>query len=338
MVDRFVYITDTHFTLRGVSSRKDDYYKVSINKLKFILQYMQKKNIKNLLHGGDLLDHPNIADKVAGKVAGLMSEASVDFGFKLFIIKGNHDISGKNPDTYINGKLNLFEKYKWFNFIGSKNIEFPNTIISGIDYTKEGEEQLEHYLELTQEQQKKTKILMLHLMVIGKKKSLIIDGHNYGISYRDIVTDADITLCGHNHLGFGIKKITELAHKRYIINPCSMMRTNSHEASLGAKPHLVDIIVKKDKQFKCKLIEIPHEDDVFVKSEKKYSAKDILTDKQFIKRLEELKTCGMSNDNLDTILKSLLKKEFNTLKGEKFIFNKKILDYIKNTRKELENG
>ncbi len=296
MLDKFIYFTDPHAKGSNIETRKDNYPETFFRKLKWLLDYCNKRDVKNLVCGGDLFENPNISDYVAGKIAKLVGESGVQFYFTI----GNHDITGKNPATYVNGKLSLFEEYDWFHFIGKEPIEFNNTVLYGVDYNKEMEE--ETYFDVPSST-KKFKIMVLHHMIVGDEDDFIIDGKRILISYKSIVTNADLVLCGHFHPGFPIKENTVLEHKTIFANPGSLLRTDSLVERTTVGPGIVYFSVNSKKNLKIKYVKVPCEENVFkAKGDIKYEISEI-TQERFVKKLMEFKNADFIKNDIGAMLK-----------------------------------
>lgn len=333
MSDKFVYITDSHFMKNNINSRIDDYPKALFKKLKWVFNYCKKKKIKNIIHGGDLLDNPYVSDYIAGKIARLFDLANI----QLYYTIGNHDITGKNPETYVNGKLHMFESYKWFHFIGDGVTKFDNCVLYGVDYSKEDEESTNFDIpvEFINQYKDIVKIIVVHQMITGDKNSLIVEGRRRLISYTDVTTNADIFLCGHYHPGMKIKKTLQLERPIIFANPGSFGRTDSWASEHGFGPALIDIKIKKGKKPVLKYVVIPHEKNVFKEiKENKYNVNEIVSNSRFIETLNKFKESGIANDEVSTILEALM-EDTGSLPFE---LDNEICDFILDKIKEVKNA
>ncbi len=332
-MDRFVFITDSHFMKNNIKSRTDDYPKALFKKLKWVFKYCKKKKIKNIIHGGDLLDNPYVSDYIAGKIARMFDQADI----QLWYVIGNHDITGKNPETYVNGKLHMFESYKWFHFIGDGVTEFDNCVLHGVDYNKEDEETLDFDVPLESADQYKdmTKIIVIHHMITGDKNSLIVKGRRRLISYTEVTTNANIVLCGHYHPGLKIKKHLQLEREITFANPGSFGRTDSWASEHGYGPALIDIKIKKGKKPILKYVVIPHEKNVFKEvKENKYDVNELVNSSKFIETLNKFKESGIANDEVSTMLEALMEDT----ESLPFELDGEICDFILDKIEEVKNG
>ena len=305
-MNKFVYITDTHIKGTNIKTRTDNYSEAILGKIAFVIGYCKKKKVTKLIHGGDLFDNPNISDYIAGVVSSMFTMAYRDFGLELYYIAGNHDITGKNFTTHVNGKLAQFKNYEWFHFVaGDKPVEFKDAYLSGyhFDYDKEWET---HFDMPKYEYKKgKLKILVLHIMATGDKRDLVIDGKPVLISYKSIVTDANLVLAGHFHPGFGIKKTNVLEHVTTIANPGSLARTNSFVAKETVGPALIYFEVDKGALSEIRMVPVPHAKHVFNNIEV-YDRYEVGSNhSKFIKNLREFKNSEMINADIEMLIRTI---------------------------------
>lgn len=326
-MDRFVFITDSHFKRNNIETRKDKYFVAILKKLKWVLKYCKENNIENIIHGGDLFDNPNVSDYVAGKIARLFRKAKI----QLWYVMGNHDITGKNPDTYVNGKLHMFESYDWFHFIGGKTIKFNNCALSGIDYTKEDED--ECCFNMPERVDGKTNILVIHHMITGEKEDMIIGGKRLMTSYRSLDTDADILLTGHFHPGMKIKEFKILERPVKITNPGSLSRTSKLVDRVGHGPALIDMKIKNNGKSVLKHVLIPCKKKVFKKTiKKKYQLEDYV-DGKFHKALSKFKHLHVINDDIPLLLKSMIGSDT----GLPFELDDELIEFVIDKVKEVQD-
>ncbi len=304
-MNRFVAMTDPHIKGVRIKTRTDNYPEVILGKLDFVIGYCEKHKVTKLINMGDMFDNPNVSDYIAGRVAGKFSKAYKKFGLKMYYIAGNHDITGKNFSTYVHGKLAGFEHYEWFNFIGDKPIEFSDAYLGGYHYDHAKES--ETYFDMPNHPYKKgkLKILALHAMVTGDDRDLIVNGKAQLISYKSLVSDADLILTGHFHPGFGIKKINVLEHIITVANPGSLARTNSYIAKHTVGPAILYIEVDKRKLSKIELIKVPHEINVF-KDSKTYNRYEVDSNHfKFVKNLRTMQSGGFVQSNLELLIRTV---------------------------------
>lgn len=317
MIDKFVFITDTHFKSRGPSSRNDDYFPALLKKLNYVIAYCKKKKVKVLLHGGDFWDNPFVSEYVAGIVAKVLRKSKL----KVYAIMGQHDVTGKNRDSYKNGKMHTFESYPWFHLLGGRYIEFNNCFVTGHDFDIE----MDCPDSIMIEPQHKPVICLAHAM-ISEDKSIEIDGHYQIREWGSVTTNAALMLTGDYHLG--IKPNSHALCGQWC-NPGSFARTSITDTK-GIGPGLAYVRVLRGGEIKVQHHVIPHK-DVFVNT-------DVITDvdKQlkFERAFAELQDKDIIEGDVFKIIDSIRK---NVPKNMKHIINKRLINLCKERLKKVRD-
>jgi len=313
-----------------MESRTDDYCGALFKKLDFIIAFCKEHGVKNLIHGGDLLDNPNISDLVAGKIAKKLGKS----GLKVWYVIGNHDITGKNPETYVNGKLHMFESYPWFNFIGGKVTEFDNCLLTGRNYNYEEENDIDVHIKEFDEVVK-PRILVLHSMIFGEEKDFLVGTKRIVTSYRSMNVNADLVLCGHYHPGFGIKRLEVLNNSVVFVNPGSFSRTDRLINRTGIGPGLAYIRIGSDKKIRVRCVKIPCDRSVFVDGEDgKYELADIRGAK-FFECLQRFQEFRLAKNDIGMMLKSMAAAGESSMP---FKMDENLIGFIVNKVREVERG
>jgi hypothetical protein len=231
--------------------------------------------------------------------------------------------------------LAIFEHSGWFNFIGGKVIEFDDCYLSGYDYDKTQEEETHFDMPVHDYKKNKFKVLVMHSMVSGDKKSMVINGKRCITSYRDIVTNADMFLCGHYHPGIGLKKTSVLEHDVYFGNPGSLARTSTVENEIGLGPALLHVKIHDGKVKIFKAVKIPCDRSVFkaVDAKTKYDVKDYASER-FFDALGAFKNVAVVKNDIGLLLKGWIGKEKEM--GMPFAITQELIDYTVRKVREVE--
>jgi DNA repair exonuclease SbcCD nuclease subunit len=221
---KLLYITDTHIRGTTPKNRKDNLLDTLIMKFKEINNIAKEYSVDYILHGGDLFDRPDISTSIARKFAILLDK----FQIPIYLVAGNHDLYGHNPDTLHRTLLGLFDAIGLVTLIkeNQKIILQKNGIklqLTGQSYKYDIDSKLNKEGYIVEEKEKSVDyaIHIVHGMLLDRP---FIKGIPYTLIDEITNTKADITLSGHYHSGFGVKKI----NNKYFINPGSLIRiTNS---------------------------------------------------------------------------------------------------------------
>lgn len=236
---RILYFTDTHIRGTTPKNRKDNIVETLEKKINEIVELAERYKVDYILHGGDLFDRPDISISIVSKFASILNKITVPF----YIICGNHDIYGHNPDTINRTMLGLLDALNIVHivkddekiFLEKEDVTVQLTGQSYI-YNLDDKSNLKKYIVSEKDKQADYSIHMVHGMLLDKP---FIKGIPYTLLDDIKDTKADITLSGHYHSGFGIIKIDN----KYFVNPGSIIRiTNSlREIERIPKVVLIDL-------------------------------------------------------------------------------------------------
>ena len=237
---KLLYFTDTHIRGTNPKNRKDSFIDTVENKLIEIINIIEKDNIDFVLHGGDLFDRPDVSISIVSRFAKILSKIKVPF----YLVSGNHDIYGHNPETIHRTMLGLLDVLGVISIINSKKIILEKNNIkvqlSGQPYIYDidSKENLKYYLLNEKNPDVNYNIHMIHGMLLDRP---FIKGIPYTLVDDIKDTAADITLSGHYHSGFKTMEI----NGKYFINPGSMVRITNSLREIERKPKVMIINLKE---------------------------------------------------------------------------------------------
>lgn len=219
---KILFFTDTHIRGTNPKNRKDDFLVSLENKFKEINDLITSLNVDYVIHGGDLFDRPDISISVVSRFTNILKKIKVP----IYIVSGNHDIFGHNPQTLDRTMLGLLNSLDFLEVIHESTpiILTKDGIkvqLTGIPYSFDVDETPDKYILKETNSSVDFSIHIVHGMLLDRP---FIKGIPYTLVDDIINTKADITLTGHYHAGF---KTIERDGK-YFINPGSLVRvTNS---------------------------------------------------------------------------------------------------------------
>ncbi|MCQ4921734.1 metallophosphoesterase [Tissierella carlieri] len=243
---KILFFTDTHIRGTTPKNRKDVFIDTLEQKFIEIVNIVKENNIDFVLHGGDLFDRPDVSITVASKFAMILDQIPVP----LYLISGNHDIYGHNPDTINRTMLGLLDVLGVIKLIksGEKVILEKNNIkvqLTGQPYVYDIDtpNHLDYYLLKERDNNVNYYIHIVHGMLLDRP---FIKGIPYTLIEDIKDTLADITLSGHYHGGFKLTKIDE----KYFINPGSLVRITNSLKEIERTPQV--ILIELDDNIKIK--------------------------------------------------------------------------------------
>ncbi|QQK07620.1 metallophosphoesterase family protein [Miniphocaeibacter halophilus] len=237
---KFLFFTDTHIRSTNPVSRKDNFLETIENKFAEINSLINKYDIDYVLHGGDLFDRPDIPVRIIGKFANILKS----FNKPIYIISGNHDIYGHNPNTVDRSMLGLLNTLDIVTLINKDDpiiLKEENLRIqlSGCPYIYDIDSEYKKYYFPQRLEDVDYHIFLIHSFLIDKP---FVDSVSHTLIEEILEIDADIVLSGHYHTGFGVKNI----NNKYFINPGSLLRTNSSKPELKRIPEVVIMDISKE--------------------------------------------------------------------------------------------
>ena len=238
---KFLYFTDTHFRGTTPKNRKDNIVDTLMRKMDEIRELTEKYEVDYVLHGGDLFDRPDISTSIARKFAIVLKK----FNVPIYAIAGNHDVYGHNPDTLHRTLLGIFDVLGLIRIIneGEKIILKKDGLkiqLTGQPYRYDIDNEFDKksYIVKEREESIDYAIHLVHGMLLDKP---FIKGIPFTTIDEILDTKADLTLAGHYHSGFGVKKI----NNKYFINPGSMIRITNSLQEINRYPKVVIIELSK---------------------------------------------------------------------------------------------
>lgn len=234
---KILYFTDTHIRGTNPKNRTDNFIDSIEQKFLEIIDIIRENEIDYVIHGGDLFDRPDVSISIVSKFAKILDGIQVP----LFLVSGNHDIYGHNPETInrtVLGLLDVLGVVKIINY-GDKIILDKNNIkvqLTGQPYIYDidSPSNLKSYMLNEVNEDINYSIHVVHGMLLDKP---FIKGVPYTLIDDIKDTMADVTLAGHYHAGFKTAEI----NGKYFINPGSLVRITNSLKEIGRRPQVVII-------------------------------------------------------------------------------------------------
>lgn len=233
---KFVYFTDSHVQGVNFKSRRDYYPTTIMNKLKEVVHLANEEDAY-LLCGGDLFHHFNVSISVVHEVMTILKELNKK---PMFMVVGNHDIYGHNPDVVnkvilglieMSGLIYLLDKSRTPVIMSDNDITVQ---ISGVSYYADIDNDPNVYLAPNTQQAK----LLIHI-VHGYLVTSPWPKHNKFTLVNNIKTNANLVLTGHEHYGYGVKVINGVT----FCNPGALGRISASMGDMHRMPQVALISI-----------------------------------------------------------------------------------------------
>ncbi|HHU63557.1 MAG TPA: metallophosphoesterase [Clostridiales bacterium] len=299
---RLLFFTDTHIRGNTPRSRKDNILNTLFQKIEEIIDIAQQWQVDYILHGGDIFDRPDISPSIVRDVMKLFKR----FNRPIYAVAGNHDLYGHNPQTLHRTMVGLLDAAGIIKMLDGQHklLQSGNIKVqlSGISYSYDidSSNSFKRYYTIKKNIDADFSIHVVHGMLLDKK---FIEGIPYTLLDDICHTEADITLSGHYHTGFGIKKIFD----KYFVNPGSILRISNNISELNRKPAVVLIELVKGQPPSIQLINLKIAKDGELVLDRSVLERDSMQKERLDYIFREIRSATKFNSlNLDTIINGII--------------------------------
>ena len=253
---KFVFLTDTHIKEKNPINRLDNYFETVINKIDEVAHFAVDNKVDFIVHGGDLFDTPTVSTICLVKfnrILFYLKENNINF----YVVSGNHDIYGRNPDTLPRTHLGLLESFEAVEMLDRYNTveercsngRAIKIVGTPYIYKMDGDDKKAYLLNDYEKDDNEFLINVVHGMLLEKPFIKEIE-HTVVTDILD--TKADLTLSGHYHTGFGVIKL----NGKTFLNPGSLTRCSNTTEEYKRMPQYALIEINEDFKLDIKLIDV----------------------------------------------------------------------------------
>lgn len=245
---RLLYFTDPHIRGSNPRARIDDFPTAMKSKLREVWKLATDYQCRAVICGGDLFDRPDPAYIVAGEFAAVLAECPVP----LYTIPGNHEIYGYNLDTVPRTALGLLTQIEVVQLLNrTEPVILEDDDDFAVYITGQGyhgdidRSQADYQTGLEIDWMGAYKVHVVHGMLV--EKPLPYDVPHTVI--KDLKSDADVILAGHEHVGFGYRA----TGCTLCVNPGALGRVRADMAELY-RPVQVALLEFMDDGVRAKML------------------------------------------------------------------------------------
>lgn len=187
---KLLYFSDAHIRASTPRNRRDNYPDALWDKFRQITELILDHDIDIVLINGDLFDTPDPATSLVNKYLELFTYWDVP----IYATTGSHDKFGYNDSTIARSGLGTLIAAGVVTLI-SETRRIKNVQIAGVSHSYNLDE---NPLNYTRKRLDNSFMVQInHGMILDKP---FVTTHT---RIQDVQTDADLSLCGHYHPGFG---------------------------------------------------------------------------------------------------------------------------------------
>lgn len=346
---KLLYVGDIHERMTPPRNRIDDWQSTLDAKAKEILAIANRNKVKAILQGGDFNDTAKIQDEYQAKIIKRWSTVNVydivkklvtgevtnekvlkelKNGKPMISVAGNHDQFGSSMQGFSRTSLSFLEQVGLLNLVTKENPiilkdESGFTVaITGSNYSLSMDKDKTHKAYIVDEKLGDFHIHIVHGMLTNQSF-----GNLFSYTLVDDIkeTKADLTISGHDHIGFDPVEIDG----KWFVNPGSIIRLNNGEREMNRVPKVMMIEISKEKgiQLKMKPLKSAKPAEEVLSVEKKEVKKEMDNRIQKIKDSLEMVSIEKTKDILDIVEELPLSETFT--ENEKAEVKDKIIEKMK---------
>ncbi|HHV79692.1 MAG TPA: serine/threonine protein phosphatase [Firmicutes bacterium] len=245
---RILFFTDTHIRGNTPRNRLDDFPETVAAKLREVIHIVHERNVDLAIHGGDLFDLPNPALGTAREFLKILRELETP----LYLVPGNHDMFGYNAETLNRSIVGLAADLGLFTLMQAGQVyeiakDGLKLHLSACPFHYEldrREPQLDYCVK---KKDCDVAIHVVHGMLVQRP---LFAGAAYTLIEKILTTEADVTLAGHNHLGFP----TLCIEGKWFSNPGALVRLENHTAEMSRMPSV--LLIEIDGEIRLRTIQL----------------------------------------------------------------------------------
>ncbi|WP_027339192.1 metallophosphoesterase [Halonatronum saccharophilum] len=285
---KLLVMTDTHIRGTTPSRRLDDFKETLLDKLKEVGEIAHNEGVDYILHGGDLFDRPDTAPSVVSDFIKVLK----DYPVPIYIVAGNHDLYGHNPETLPRTMLGILVASGIVSPLSIEPIFLEEQGVSlqltGRDFDYDIDAKGSDAYNVSKDESVDYAIHLVHGMLLDKP--FFENGYTL---IEDVKTEADITIAGHYHLGFGVKTF----NRKYFLNPGALVRSSADIKEVKRKPKVA--IINLGEEIEIKLMPLKRAKagkevlDREAIEEEKYREKKLIDFVREVKASDDFKVLSM---------------------------------------------
>jgi DNA repair exonuclease SbcCD nuclease subunit len=235
---RLLFLTDTHCRGTSPRGRLDDFPATVQAKLAEVVALAEERQVDAVVHGGDLFDRPDVSPAVVRELAAVLRPLRAP----LYAVAGNHDVYGHNPATLPRTMLGLLEGLGLLRLLEpARPVFFDDggirVQLTGQPFHFDLDRRPAAADYLPPGKEADFAIHVVHGMLLPTPPR--VAGLAHTVIEELASTPADLTLTGHYHLGFGVRRLGS----RLVANPGALVRIQATAADRARRPAVLLIEV-----------------------------------------------------------------------------------------------
>lgn len=232
-------MTDPHVKGGNPSTRTDEFPETIFAKIEEWLQNGIKEEVDFFVCGGDIVDSPYTSNRVIERLGRLFNKYLQPNNKELFIVWGNHDVFGWNPNTAIDTSLGLLQRFSSNIIVMNRETTLRDyngvrVSLTGVSsYARLDKDTPERHRSEDYIVDKKVADVDIHVVHGYLSMRELLDDIPHTLVSDISSTKANFTLTGHEHTGFPPMYFD---NERVVCNPGALGRVFASKTEINRMP------------------------------------------------------------------------------------------------------
>lgn len=233
---RFLVTGDWHYRANPPRARLDDFQSTLNAKLREVGQIAYDYDVDAIIVPGDVFDSPSPAYSTLTALERLIK----DNGRQVWAVPGNHDEHAHSLESLDRTAYGHLAATGMIRDLSTRPVETDTVTVTGTGFSTSTDSDVSDYLAKTTPNATKgsVRVHVAHGMLLE---------HEPGFELKHtLLTDVakhpncpDVLICGHEHLGFGVKRVSKKYGGELVaINPGALVRLSAHPAEIERTPQV----------------------------------------------------------------------------------------------------
>jgi len=242
---------DWHYRSQNPISRLDNFQETLNAKLREVGEIAQHEDVDAIIVPGDIFDSPSPAYSTLTSLEQILR----DMGKPILAVPGNHDeyahsLESLDRTAYghlaATGLVRDLTQEPW--------VEYP-VVVEGNGFSTNTDNDVSDYL--CKNDHDWISVVVAHGMLLDRDPGFEIK-HTLLIDVAKHPKCPDVLICGHEHLGFNVKKLPRVRGGELVaINPGALVRLSAHPGEIERQVQVCILEIYPGVQPPCKSCESP---------------------------------------------------------------------------------
>ncbi len=225
---------DWHYRANPPRARKDNFQETLNAKLAEVGEIARREKVSAIIVPGDVFDSPNPAYSTLTELERIIR----DMGREIWAVPGNHDEFGHSLESLSRTAYGHLAGTGTITDLARKPVIAGCLTVEGNGFSANTDNGIDDYIKKCNAQPGVVSIVVAHGMLLERPTGFEIK-HTLLSDVAKHLNCPDVLICGHEHLGFGVKRLPRAKGGELVaINPGALVRLSAHPGEIERMPQV----------------------------------------------------------------------------------------------------